>query len=425
MPKHNTTSAHRGVTMKSKLNAKWPARYVLIVVGALATACDTEVTNPGPINDASLDAPAAHSGLVDGMNMALASAVSIVADYGGVVAQEYTADGSTANWGYDQDLQQGILDVQGRSDPWNLGQRARWVAEDGIERLRNVLGEQDFANSPLAAEALVYAGFANRLLGENMCEAVIDGGPREPHTAFLERAVAAFSGAIEVAGRVGEGDLVLAARAGRAAAQLRLGRWDEAVADAEAIPIDFQYQAHFDNVAEWQWNTMYHRSAGEPFRNNTAWGTYYEDYYPEYGDARVAWTQDEEFPTTSVSGLPFLRQLKYTSRSAPINLATGREMKLIVAEAELRDGDWEAALDIINELRAQSGVEPWSATGVEETWTHLKRERGIELWLEGRRLGDLWRWTEAQVPGAMEDMTGRSLCFPVHQSEIDTNPNIN
>jgi starch-binding outer membrane protein, SusD/RagB family len=54
----------------------------------------------------------------------------------------------------------------------------------------------------------------------------------------------------------------------------------------------------------------------------------------------------------------------------------------------------------------------------------LKAERAIELWLEARRLWDLRRWLADGSPGEMPDMTDRSTCFPVPDSEIDRNPNI-
>jgi hypothetical protein len=79
---------------------------------------------------------------------------------------------------------------------------------------------------------------------------------------------------------------------------------------------------------------------------------------------------------------------------------------------------------IVNALRSEVGVAPWPVSGTAEAWTALGRERGIELWLEGRRLGDLFRWKADNVPGTFDDMTGRDLCFPVGVTERDTNPNL-
>ena len=84
-------------------------------------------------------------------------------------------------------------------------------------------------------------------------------------------------------------------------------------------------------------------------------------------------------------------------------------------------------------------------TNLTEAWTALKTERAIELWLEARRLGDLRRWIDNNVPGGyidgtyrgsvadtlhatpLETMTAptaRALCFPVGRNERETNPNI-
>jgi starch-binding outer membrane protein, SusD/RagB family len=119
--------------------------------------------------------------------------------------------------------------------------------------------------------------------------------------------------------------------------------------------------------------------------------------------------------------VPWLFQLKYRSREDAINLATGREARLIVAEAALRRDDPDTALDILNELRTAltsdidaQPLEPWpDTTDPAEVWERLKIERGIELWLEGRRLADLRRWVADGSPGEAADVSDRvRLCFP-------------
>ena len=152
-------------------------------------------------------------------------------------------------------------------------------------------------------------------------------------------------------------------------------------------------------------------------------GTFYENYYQNFADPRTPWKKNPAIPN-GITNVPWYFQTKFTSRDSPINLGTGREMRLIIAEAELQDGAWAGSLSVINDLRASVGVAPWSASGVDETWAVLRRERGIELWLEGRRLGDLFRWNAANRPGDAPDTIGRHACFPIGQTELTSNPNL-
>ena len=125
-----------------------------------------------------------------------------------------------------------------------------------------------------------------------------------------------------------------------------------------------------------------------------------------------------------------------------IRLASGWEMRLVEAEALLNQGQWQQAMDRINQMRTSlvsdvSGapLEPWTATSLDEAWQMLKRERFIELWLEGRRLGDLRRWEEQSAPGAVdwpdwESLSPlfrdnpRSRCLSIPNVERNANPNV-
>lgn len=399
------------------------ARRAIGVLASLAVfACQDGLTDVGRIEDEALNDPGSLEPLVNGMARELSNALGRVALVGGVVAREATGTGTQTAFGSTLQQRAGILEPVDSDEQWNSTQRARWVAEDGVRRMRDVLGEE-FASSDLAARALLHVGFAHRLLGENMCFAVVDGGPALPPVTSLERAVAAFGEALEIAGRTGNAELAIAARAGRAAARAGLGDWAAARADAEAVPIEFAWNARYSDRELDQYNRIHWSTAGVPYRNLTLWGTFYEDYYAETGDPRIAWTLDPEHPEADPD-VPFYRPEKYADRTAPIRLASGPEMRLLVAEARLVSGDVQGAVAAINEVRALAGMEPRVAADAAEGWTALQRERGIELWMEGRRLGDLRRWLAAGAPGEAEDMTGRDTCFPIGTTEIDTNPNV-
>jgi hypothetical protein len=98
-------------------------------------------------------------------------------------------------------------------------------------------------------------------------------------------------------------------------------------------------------------------------------------------------------------------------------------MRLVEAEVKLVAGDVPGALASMNLRRTALGLPLLTAANATDAWTALKRERGIELWLESRRLGDFRRWAAFSRPGTSEDMTGRDLCFATALSEKQSNPN--
>lgn len=399
---------------------------MLAVVAALAFSgvrCQDGVVDIGTIEEDQLDSREALEQVVNGMGRTLSLALGQVAAIGVFVAREMTWGGNQGSEaGATVSQKNGILLPAENDLQWNAAQKARWTAEDGVRRLRQILGDEEFAESPLAAEGLLFVGFANRLLGENMCQGVIDGGAPTSRAVYFERAEAAFSEALLIAERTGDAETAAAARAGRASVRVGLGDWTGARADAEAVAEGFAFGAQYHTAEQLQRNPI-HRGNDVAIRAHTAWGSFYETYFEETGDPRVPWTREAESPTT-IEGDPWYPQAKYATSDAPIELVSWEEMRLIVAEARLRDGDVEGAMAEIDGLRARVGLDPWPVDNLEDAWTALKRERGIELWLEGRRLGDLHRWIEAGTPGQAEDMTGRDTCFPIGATERGTNPNI-
>lgn len=411
---------------------------LLAIVPALALAgCDFDVSNPGPIQDRFLDDPAAHGAMVNGAGRALSEALNWTAYTGAAISRELHPAGSTGSFGITPKQQVGILAPDETNTQWNLASRARWMAETGAERIRESLGST-FDKSPRAAQILVWAGYANRHLGENWCEAVIDGGPLQARAVFFERAQAHFTEAMAVAAAAGDARLVSASRAARASVRVHLGDWPGAIADAAAVATSFVYAMPYYEGELDLYNRVHYASANSPYRAHTVWNTVYQAYYQNTQDPRVAWKTDPNQPVGDgavgdLGRVPWLIQLKHPTRAAPIRLSTGREMRLIEAEFRLRTGDWAGAIVIINSLRSAAGAPPVAATSVVEAWTVLKRERGIELWLESRRLGDRYRWSAGATPGTLDPLevvsaqsrlTQQDLCFPIPDSERQTNPNL-
>lgn len=409
---------------------------VMLLAGVALPACDTSVTNPGPVQREFLDSPEAQPAMVAGMGRAVAEALNWLAYTGGAVAREFHPSGSTGSFGITIQWQRGEL---GATDDaldthWEQAQQARWYAEEGIRIMEDAGPQSD----ELLAQAYLYAGYANRILGEHMCQAVIDGGSPEPHTVYLERAVEDF----DRASQLGTATQQTIARAGRASVHALLGNWDAAAQDAATVPTSFRYQIAYHDIGEdAQKNRVQFAANESPYKAHTQWNTWVPEYQAQFDDPRVPYLVTSKTGDAAIDccgQVPWWPQAKYTAPGDDINLSSGAEMRLIEAEALLIGGDVAGAMQKINELRTAAGVEPWPATTTAaEAWSHLKRERAVELWIEGRRFGDLRRWEDANRPGALDPLEMPSgdvsvgshlrqqdLCFPIPPSEQDTNPNV-
>ena len=419
----------------------------------LATAaCDTTVTNPGPVQDEFLADRNAASAMVNGAGRALSSAMNWISYTGAAVAREIHPAGSTGSFGITSRWQNGELNADDGdlNTHWEEAQQARWLAEEALRRLEtagpppagSLQTPIQYAN--LLQQAYVWAGFANRLLGENMCEAVIDGSAALSGNTFFTRAESLFTKALAVTGGTPATAAALnnAAYAGRASARVHLGKWAEAVTDAGNVPIAFVYNISYFSIGSDPqrnrifWSSGNSRESGSAYRAHTQWNTWYEAYRTATSDPRVPITKttlEGDAAIECCGKVPFWPQAKHAASNAPIRLASGREMRLIEAEAKLRANDVAGAMASINLVRTNAGAGPVTAADATEAWRLLKRERGIELWLEARRLGDLRRWKAANTPGALDPLESvgtaahlarQDLCFPISRSERETNPNL-
>lgn len=437
--------AGRNPQGSDRSHARWTpgtSRAGLAFAVAVAlTACDFDVINPGPTPDDRLDNEAAHQAVTNGAARQFFDALNEVSYTTSAVTRETFPAGSTSSFGISIDQQSGRLTYDDEHVSWTNLHEARAIAEDGVERFERVLGERGASIDGYgpAAEAALWAGYANRLLGANWCEAALNGGPIVTSTEVLERAEQWFTRAIALATGGDLADIRTAAMAGRASVRVQLGDWSGAVSDAGAVSTDFEFNAEYHDAQQSQYNRIFFAGADEPYRAVTVWNTVYEDYYTETDDPRTRW-EDTGMEGDASVGLvggrvPFFRQLKHAERGADIRLSSGHEMRLIEAEALLRSGDWQGAIEIVNSRRTALGVDPWSPANETEAWTALKRERGIELWLEGRRMADLRRWRDEGTPGELDPLeraghadsflsAEQSVCYQIPKDERESNPNI-
>jgi len=412
-----------------------------VIASAALVLAGCEVTNPGPVEDKFLSLSAAHQASVTGAERQLAVATGQIAYTTALAAREIMPGGQTGNGGHIPIVQAGHMPVNSEGGQWQDAHQARWIAEEAIRRFTG--GDTETVLPSVLAEAHLMAGLANRLLGENYCEAVFDGGAAEPGIRYFERAEKQFTDALAAGGSTKTKNT---AYAGRASVRVYLDKWTEAVSDAQQVPSGFAYMLNQDVSVRETSNHMYEGNS-ENIMAWTVWNTWFEGYYRDTGDPRTPWRADPSRPlaSASLSGygkVPLLFGMKYTSFSDDFRIASSQEMVLIQAEALLRQDQWSEAMTLINSIRTSvvsdltgQPLAPWTASSIDEAWTFLKRERAIELWIEARRMGDLRRWKADQTPGDTDWPDFESIsqlfvnyppseCFPIPDTERDVNQNL-
>lgn len=392
--------------MMNRKNKRLLLRLALISAVVPLGACDSllDVESPGRIVDEDLNNPSAVPSIVTGMKFDLTDAIDEMGEEVGIFTGDLWHGGSYAH----ANIPRGRWPADDVGTVWDDPQQARWVSENGIEQIREILGDAFEGNADVA-EAYLYAGFANRLVGENFCTSVIDG-VEIPNTDHFARALEHFSQALEHAQAAEDEDLEAVAYAGRAQIKLNMGDYAGAAADAEQVPADFTFMADFDielrNELVYETHTRF---------EYTVYSTLFEDH-PD--DPRAPWTivrnADGTVATGANGSTPHYQQLKYTESGSDVPLAKGTEMLLIRAEAALRDGNVEGAYKLMNEARDVYGMDPLPTASADQAWDDLQYERRATNWLELRTMWDLRRFFEEGRNDFLED---RDKCVPMNEDD--------
>jgi starch-binding outer membrane protein, SusD/RagB family len=427
---------------------------ILCVAGvatvALLAGCD--ITNPGPVQDQFLAEPASQQGLVNGSIRRMSELMGYGTYSQALLAREIFPGGQIGAFGHDVVMQGGhVRPGTQEAGYWGDAQQARFIAETAIKRFTEVS-----APPAMMHQAHLWAGYAYRVSGEWWCDAVI--GDQDPEVttpgsfeqgtnSYFLRAEQNFTAAL---GFASTNDQRSAALAGRAQARVWLGKWADASTDAAQVADDFVFFVPYDDLEQAYYNSLYWANAYLPYGSYTMDFTWATEYFAASGDPRTETVKDPAYPLAvgSLAGygpVPWSNQTKYTSRSDDQRLASGKEMRLIQAEAILAtSGAFAGAMTLINEVHTSNiskstgvALSAVTATSATEAWTALKNERAFELFLEGRRLADERRWTSAGTPGTVIESSvdwntlssifsdnPRSFCFDIPNAERTANPNV-
>ena len=108
---------------------------------------------------------------------------------------------------------------------------------------------------------------------------------------------------------------------------------------------------------------------------------------------------------------------------APVTITSLREMHLIIAESKKAGGDDAGCLAELNALRAFDSLDPYPSGT--DAGTALQHERRANLFLQSRRLSDMYRFNLTSTVWDAVEKSAAGSYFPITIGEIRSNPNIN
>ena len=298
-------------------------------------------------------------------------------------------------------------------------QQARFQLDDLFARASEFTDAEVPNRQRMLTESRAYSGYAHLILGETMCEMALDGGPKMTSQEVWAIAEERFSEAITLATALGTSadavSLKNMAIAGRARARLDMGKLADAAADARLVPAGFVRNAEFSTANQNRENRIFNMTVTNR----------YISVNPAYQNLTVNGAPDPRVKAQNMNVLgqdgatPFWRQLKYTTVTSGVPIASYAEAQLILAEASTDQAEKLAAL---NRVRALSSIAP--LTG-EVTQDVIIEERRRQLFSEGQRYTDMLRFklpfqTGTNRKGQVySDLT----CIPLPDVETLNNPN--
>jgi hypothetical protein len=417
----------------------------LFAIAAAAGCGDVlEVEDPQRFVDDRLDNPAAIDPVANGVEGDFMLSYDDAAIFTGMLSDELE---STSTWQAWDDISEGNIRADWFSEipdnftpAQNLLLRARYSALDAEARFRRVLGDTADRH-PAMIKVKATDAWTDVTLGMSYCQSPAEpGGPAVSDTAIFQQAVTKLQTTLALVPAASMPDDEKAAwtaylQAGLARANLMLGNDQAALDAAAAVPPGFKKQAIFsstsdaqNNVAANQGHPAYNRAAGMrtiwlPLVDTTA--GFLRDPFSGELDRRVPIT----FDANDANGLrlgvnnrtPFIGNGKVPTLDAPIDITDRAEMNLIEAEVYWRRGDFATAIDRMNVNRVVAGLPPLVNPGASQgVFDMLLQERFAELFVEGQRMQDLYRFG---LVGTRLG-PGRATKLPLSRTEILNNPNI-
>jgi hypothetical protein len=278
--------------------------------------------------------------------------------------------------------------------------------------------------------AHTWLGYGFTLMAETFCEGTVYGGPLLTTNDMLDSAIANFTVAITKGTANGTAaglQLANVALVGRARANLQRGNTAGAIADATAVPNNFEFRFNFlddpgnrTRLSNRMWQFTFDRGS--------------ISVAPAYqvSDPRVTYLLpgQHNLAAQDPNSGPFVVQQKYPAFTSTLRVASKLEADYILAEAQ----GTAAQLTHIAARRSANGRPVYAGpTDAASVLTEFMRQKHLDFYLEGQRFGDFRRNGAAvqnmPVPGSTYFKpgfapVGNQTCYPLPLAERDNNDNI-
>ncbi len=413
-------------------------KLISLLLGFTLIGCDLDVDNPNSLLEGDLQDPSAAAALANGAWNASLRGVTYMMMPHAVATDESVWIGSRDAW-YQID-KGGMTNVYNEfvDQAWPYISEARWMSDKAVSILEG-LGADLPNNQDLVLAYL--SGAMVRVYIADMFEDFVYSDKTEAGTPvgaanmsqLYDEALALLGKASSIA----TGDnavkvLSLVARARHAKAvwgkvnpvntaspYVSAGA-SEAAAAAAMMSADWKWRMNFSSstVSNYMAGQINDRQEMDLFQNALV-----ETATPGAGG--------DPQPNDPVTGLPDSRMTAIATEFraggggtswTPVTITSLREMHLIIAESKKAGGDDAGCLAELNALRTFDSLDPYPSGT--DAGTALQHERRANLFLQSRRLSDMYRFNlTSTVWDAVEKSPAGSF-FPITISEIRSNPNI-
>lgn len=437
---------------------RWAGAVVLAgLIGLAGMACSNplDVDNPNKVPDESLESPSAMIALANG---AIASVTRGLQGVGGVyetATDEITWIGSRDGWGQlDLGNVNQIVNEFTDNAFFFVGE-ARFMADRAITAGLAFaedpeLSEDERPDPDLLALSYLAGGIIYTAIPDLFDDFVIPPSPEEAAppigpdnmVGMYDTAIQYLTDGLAIATQTGNDDLETRLLAQRARARHARAVWqllnppgsvpaDPLVADAEAMADAQAAIALMGPGGDWTYELTLNSdllvgclsfASQVNERGEIQIGPLYANTEPgDPGEVTGVALQD---PIDAIPDPRIVATLAVflTDAFVPMTVTSEREMRLILAEGHLAQGDMAGFTAEINAIRALDGLTPYS--GQIPALDMLVHERRVNLFLMFRRLSDMYRFgvVDPQWLQQSPAVTNPGTFLPITITEIQSNP---